>query len=84
MTTPRKQSKKLFSYYPEGVEYSMSGPAEGTWIRGSRLEAAVAPSRKLADIVDGKTFKKLILLDKEALIELRDLSQELIDFMGGE
>jgi len=32
---------------------------------------------------DGKTFKKLIMLDREALVELRDLSQELIDFMGG-
>jgi hypothetical protein len=40
-----------------------------------------APSKKLADIVDGKTFRKLILLDVEALKELRDLSQELIDFM---
>jgi hypothetical protein len=61
----------------------MSGPGEGTWIRGNRLEASVAPSKKLADIVDGKTFRKLILLDVEALKELRDLSQELIDFMGG-
>ena len=83
MTAPRKQPKKAFSYHPQGVEYSMSGPAEGTWIRGSRLEAAVSPSRQFADIVDGKTFKKLIMLDREALVELRDLSRELIDFMGG-
>jgi hypothetical protein len=75
--------KKPFVHRPEGIEYEMSGPGEGTWIRGNRLEASVAPSKKLADIVDGKTFRKLILLDVEALKELRDLSQELIDFMGG-
>ena len=75
--------KKAFVHRPEGIEYEMSGPAEGTWIRGDRLQASVSPSRKLADIVDGQTFRKLILLDVEALKELRDLSQELIEFMGG-
>lgn len=58
--------------------------AEGTWIQGDRLQAAVSPSRKLADIVDGKTLKRLTLLDQKALIELRDLCQELIEFMGKE
>lgn len=62
----------------------MPRPDEGTWIHGERLEAAVSPSRKLADIIDGTTLKRLTLLDKKALIELRDLSQELIDFMGNE
>jgi len=84
MKNPRRSARKDFSYYPKGSEHSMSGPAEGTWIRGSRLEAAVSPSRNFADIIDGKTLKKLTMLDKEALVELRDLSQELIDFMGGE
>jgi len=75
--------KKAFVHRPEGIEYEMSGPGEGTWIPGNRLQASVAPSRKLADIVDGQTFRKLILLDVDALKELRDLSQELIEFMGG-
>lgn len=76
--------KKAFVHRPEGIEYEMSGPQEGTWIRGQRLEASVSPSRKLADIVDTQIGRKLILLDVQALRELRDLSQELIDFMGGE
>jgi len=75
--------KKAFVHRPEGIEYEMSGPAEGTWIPGNRLQASVSPSRKLADIVDGQTGRRLIVLDVDAIRELRDLSQELIDFMGG-
>lgn len=76
--------KKAFVHRPEGVEYDLSGPAGGTWIRGDRFEASVAPSRKLADIVDGKMLKRLTLLDVKGLVELKDLCQELIEFMGGE
>ncbi len=54
---------------------------KGTSIAGDRFEAAVSPDRELVDIVDRKELKRLILLDLAGLRELRDLTNELIEFM---
>jgi hypothetical protein len=62
----------------------MRGTREGTVIEGKRFEAHVSPNRKLADLVDRELKGRLILLKKMSVIELRDLCQELIDFMEEE
>jgi hypothetical protein len=53
---------------------------EPTWFSGEKFEAAVSMNRAFADIMDRKTGR-LILLDAAALHELRDLVQELLEFM---
>jgi hypothetical protein len=56
-------------------------PEESFWIDGDRFEAVVSPRRTRADISDRKLGKKLILLDKAALIELRALVEEILSGM---
>jgi hypothetical protein len=53
-------------------------------IKGERFEGYVSQNRKLADINDPKMHGKLILMSKTAVIELRDLCQEIINLMGGD
>lgn len=53
-------------------------------IRGERFEGYISPNRRLADINDPHLHGKLILMPKAAVIELRDLCQEIINAMGGE
>jgi len=75
---------KAFIHRPGGVDYSMEGPAkERAWISGSRFEAFISADRTLSDIADRENVGRLILLRVSDLHELRDLAQELIDFMGG-
>jgi hypothetical protein len=52
-------------------------------IKGERFEGYVSQSRKLADINDPKMHGKLIWMPKAAIVELRDLCQEIINLMGG-
>lgn len=54
---------------------------EPTWFSGERFEAAVSVNRTLADIIDRKTGDRMILLDTATLSELRDLVDELLEFM---
>ena len=54
---------------------------EPTWFSGNRFEASVSMNRALADIMDRKNVGRLTLLDVSALHELRDLVQELLEFM---
>ena len=58
--------------------------AERTVIEGKRFEAHISPNRRLSDLVDRELKGRLILLKKESVIELRDLCEELIEFMEGE
>jgi len=53
-------------------------------IKGERFEGYISPNRKLADINDPQMHGKLILIPKAAVVELRDLCQEIITAMGGE
>lgn len=53
-------------------------------IKGERFEGYISPNRNLADINDPKMRGKLILMPKTAVVELRDLCQEIINAMGGE
>lgn len=53
-------------------------------IAGERFEGYISQNRKLADINDPKMRGKLILMSKGAVIELRNLCQEIINLMGGE
>lgn len=72
-----------FKHRPQEIEeFELgAGRREGTWFSGQRFEAAVSPNRKLADVTDRKERKTLIVLDIEALRELRDLAGELVEFM---
>lgn len=56
--------------------------SEPTWLSGDRFEAAVSANRKLVDIVDRKENRTFIVLDAKAVEELRDLCQEVLEFMG--
>ena len=57
-------------------------PREGAvTITGDRFEAPVSPNREFADIVDLKEMKRLTLMDVASLRELRDLANEVIEFM---
>lgn len=53
-------------------------------IKGERFEGHISPNRRLSDINDPKMHGKLIQLPKAAVVELRDLCNELIQEMGGE
>jgi len=53
-------------------------------IKGERFEGYVSRNRKLADVNDPKMGGKLILMPKPAVVELRDMCNELIKAMGGE
>lgn len=53
-------------------------------IKGERFEGYISPNRNLADINDPKMRGKLILMPKGAVVELRDLCEEIIKAMGGE
>jgi hypothetical protein len=53
-------------------------------IKGERFEGYISPNRNLADINDPQMRGKLILMPKAAVIELRDLCQEILNAMVGE
>jgi hypothetical protein len=60
----------------------LSGPSrEPTWFSGERFEAPVSMNRMFVDIMDRKNVGRLTLLDASALHELKDLVQELLEFM---
>lgn len=59
-------------------------PGKRTVIEGGRFEAHISPNRRLCDLLDRELKGRMILLKKESVIELRDLCQELIEFMEGE
>jgi hypothetical protein len=59
----------------------MSPTREPTWFSGERFEAPVSMNRAFADITDRENGGRLTLLNASALHELKDLVQELLEFM---
>lgn len=53
----------------------------GTVLVGRRFEVAVARDRKHADIVYKNTGKKLVLLDRDDVVELEVLLEALVEMM---
>lgn len=69
--------------YPE-EGFDMGHSEGGTNLRGNRFEADLALNKSRADIKDRKNSKLFLLLSREDLQELHELTGELLRSMGHE
>jgi hypothetical protein len=65
----------------KGARRMGAAQGPGTRIKGVRFEALLSQSRKFVDIHDLKHRGKLTLLDVPAIIELRELADQLLEVM---
>lgn len=57
-------------------------PSEGgIHLQGNRFEADISPNKSRADIKDRKNSKLFLLMSREDLEELRELTGELLGMM---
>jgi len=63
---------------PDEGDLKMGTSEGGTNIRGNRFEADLAKNRKIADIRDRKNGRLFVILNREDMQELHDLTGELL------
>jgi hypothetical protein len=70
--------------YPEEGNLEMGTSEGGTNIRGNRFEADLARNRQLADVRDRKNNRLFVILSREDLQELHDLTEKVLEMMPEE